>query len=112
MTRFCLLLMKSPHSDEEERAVFGPLWEARGQGQEAALYLLGDGVLCAKKDSHQGKGLKGLIEKGIEIKASTKDLRARAISKENVEPGILELDDLEGEFVTDMMERSQRVMSW
>jgi sulfur relay protein TusB/DsrH len=81
---------------------------------DVAIYLLGDGVLCAKKGQKGflGECVKTALQNGISIKANIRDLQARAIFDDQVEPGIEILNDLEGAFVDDAMEKADRVISW
>jgi sulfur relay protein TusB/DsrH len=109
-----MLVMKPPHSDEDARRMCGLLSNARAKGMEVSVYLLGDGVYCAKK-GHRGivgESLRSALSKGAEINASKKDLLSRAIGEADVETGVKVLEDLEGAFVEDIMERSTRVASW
>lgn len=114
MSRLCMLVMKPPHSEEDARRICGLLSSARAKGMEVGVYLLGDGVFCAKK-GHRGligDSLRSALSKGAEIYASKKELVARAIGEDQIEPGVKALDDLEGALVEDMMEHSERVASW
>lgn len=114
MSRLCMLVMKPPHSDEDARRMCGLLSSAKAKGMAVGIYLLGDGVFCAKK-GHRGligESLRSALTKGAEINASKKDLLSRAMGEADVEPGVKVLDDIEGVFVDDMMERSTRVVSW
>jgi sulfur relay protein TusB/DsrH len=81
---------------------------------DIVVYLLGDGVLCTKinQKSLIGQNLKSALKKGVLFKASAKDLRARAIRNNQVEPGVSIIEDFEGEFVDDIMENADRVISW
>ena len=114
MTRICLLIMKPPHSDESAERMCGISQRAKERGMDVIVYLLGDGVLCAKKGQkgYVGKNLKKALENGVEIKASERDLSARAIKGDQVEPGVEIVEDLEGTFVEDVMENADRVISW
>ncbi|MEM2873697.1 MAG: DsrH/TusB family sulfur metabolism protein [Nitrososphaerales archaeon] len=110
MARICLLLMRLPRSDEEAERMYGMAHHAKEQGMDVEIYLLGDGVFCAKKGQKQN--IRTALEKGIFVRASAKDLRARAISKEQVEPRVEIIEDLESIFVEDIMEKADRVISW
>jgi len=78
------------------------------------IYLLGDGVYCAKKGQrgHLGSSMITALSKGAEINVNLRDLLARAILPEDVVPGVKMLDDLEGSFIEDVMEKASRVVSW
>jgi sulfur transfer complex TusBCD TusB component (DsrH family) len=65
-----------------------------------------------KRQRYIAYSIMSAIDSGTQVFASTKDLQARAISKEYVEKGIMILENLEEVFVEDVMENSQRVISW
>lgn len=114
MTNICLLITKPPHSDEGAERMCGISRRAREKGFNVTVYMLGDGVLCAKKDQkgYVGKNMKEALKNGVTIKASAKDLQARAILMEHVEPGVEAIEDFEDAFVEDIMENADRVISW
>ena len=114
MTKIALLITKPPHSDEGAERMCGISKRAKERDMDVTVYMLGDGVLCAKKNQkgYVGTNMKTALENGVSIKASANDLNARAIPKEQVEPKIEIVTDLEGEFVEDMMENADRVISW
>jgi len=114
MKRICLLITKPPHDDESANRMCGISKLARQKEMEVAVYLLGDGVLCAKKNQKGfvGQNIKEALENGVDIKASENDLHARAIPHEQVESGITVLGDLEEAFLEDIMEKADRVISW
>ena len=114
MTRICLLITHPPHSGEDAERMCGLASRAREKGMDVAVYLLGDGVLCAKKGQkgYVGENLKRALANGVSIHASSRDLKARAVAGEQVEPGVSMEDDLEGLFVEDSMERANRVVTW
>ena len=114
MIKICLLIMKPPHSDESAERMCGIAKRARDRNDDVAVYLMGDGVLCAKKGQkgYVGKNLKMALENGVRIKASGNDLAARAIDLEHVEPGVKVIEDIEGEFIDDVMENADQVISW
>jgi sulfur relay protein TusB/DsrH len=111
--RVCLLLMKTPSSDEDAERMLGILRGAKAQGTEIAVYLLGDGVLCARKGQTGYVGLNlGNVPERTTVRASTRDLRARGISDGDLEPGVEIIEDLEGVFIEDVMEKAERVFTW
>lgn len=109
-----MLITKPPHSDESAERMCGISRNAKEKGMDVVVYLLGDGVLCAKKGQkgYVGQNIKDALQNGVSIRASQQDLEARAILKEHVEPEIETIDDLEGVFIDDVMEKSDRVISW
>ena len=114
MKRICLLITKPPHSDENAERMCGLSKTANESGMEVAVYLLGDGVLCAKKNQkgYIGQQIKNAIETGVTVRASLDDLEARAIPKEQVEAGIEVVENFEETFIVDVMENADRVISW
>ena len=114
MTKICLLITKPPHSDESAERMCGITQAAKEKGMDVTVYLIGDGVLCAKKDQkgYVGQNIKNALENGVAIKAGENDLQARAIPQEHVESGIEMVSDIEGMFVEDVMENADRVISW
>jgi sulfur relay protein TusB/DsrH len=114
MARLTLLIMTPPHSDESAERMCGLSNRALERGMEVAVYLLGDGVLCSKKGQkgYIGQNIRAAVERGITVRASANDLRARAITAEQVEQGVEVVEDLEGEFVEDVMEKAERVITW
>jgi sulfur relay protein TusB/DsrH len=109
-----MLITKPPHSDESAERMCGISQRAKERDMDVAIYMIGDGVLCAKKNQrgYIGQNMKMAIENGVSISASAKDLRARAIPSEQVEPGVEIVDDLEDNFIDDMMLNADRVISW
>lgn len=114
MAKICLIITKPPHSDESAERICGITQAAIEKGMEVAVYLLGDGVLCAKKNQkgYIGRNIKTALENGAKIKAGENDLLARAIPEEHVESGIDMVTDIEGMLVEDIMENADRVISW
>jgi predicted peroxiredoxin len=49
--------MRTPSSDEDAERMLGTLRGAKAQGAEIAVYLLGDGALCARKGQTEYVGL-------------------------------------------------------
>jgi sulfur relay protein TusB/DsrH len=114
MARLTMLIMSPPHSDESAQRMCGLSNRAIERGMEVAIYLLGDGVLCSKKGQrgHIGQNIRAALTKGITVRASAKDLRSRAIAADQMEQGVEVVEDLEGEFVEDVMEKATRVITW
>ncbi len=114
MTQLTLLITKPPNSNEDAQRMCGISEVARNRGFDVTVYLIGDGVLCAKRGQKGviGKHMKSALQNGVRIKANASDLLARAILPEQSEPGVEIIDDLEGEFVEEIMEKSDRVISW
>ena len=114
MNKICLLITKPPHSDDGQERMCGLAKRAREREMEVTVYLIGDGVFCAKKGQkgHMGESIRMALENGIRVRASAKDLVARALPEEQVEPGVEFVEEIEKEFVKEMMEDSERVISW
>jgi predicted peroxiredoxin len=73
--------MKPPHTDDDTDQMCGLLSSAKERGWDVVIYLLGDGVYCAKKGQrgHLRKSMMTALGKGAEINVNSKDLLARAI---------------------------------
>ena len=114
MARIVLLITKPPQSEEGAERMCGISKRAREHGMDVTIYMIGDGVLCTKKDQKGfiGQNLKMALENNISIIASGKDLKARAIPFDQVEPKIQIENELEDMFVDDIMEKADRVISW
>lgn len=114
MTKVCLMITKPPHSEEETERFYGLVERAYERNMDVTVYLLGDGILCVKKGQQGiiGRNIRSALEHGVVIKASAKDLRARAFSEEQVETGVEIIEELEEQFVVDIMENADRVISW
>jgi sulfur relay protein TusB/DsrH len=107
--RLCVLITRIPHGDDDLGRVFGGLLKAKNAGLEVSAYLLGDGVLLAKKGP-MGENIKKVLEEGVGVVASAKDLRSRAIT--TVIDGVESVEDFEEVFLNDVMERCDKVISW
>ena len=110
MKKLCLLITRLPHSSEDRERMFGLVKRSREDGGEVTVYLLGEGVYNASSGLENGP-VKEIMGTGAKVRASGKDVRARALGKK-VEEGVEVLDDFENEFVKDVMENSERVISW
>ncbi len=114
MTNICLLITKPPHSNEHAEMMCGVSRRAKERNMNVTVYFLGDGILCTKKNQkgYIGQNMKIAQKNGVVLKASANDLKARAILEDQVEPGVEIVDDLEGEFIIDVMEHADRVITW
>lgn len=110
----CFLLTRIPRNDEDADNIFGLSARALHKGQEVHLYLLGDGVLCARKGQKvkMSQLLRDAVGKGMVTKACAKDLRARGIPKDSILDEVQIVDDFEDIFIDDIMEKSGKVISW
>ncbi|MDD1768716.1 MAG: DsrE family protein [Methanomassiliicoccales archaeon] len=110
--RTCILLMRTSSSEEDSGRLFGLI--RRAVGSDIAIYLLGDGVLLARKGQkgYHADGINEALNKGAKVFACSRDLRARGILSGEIEAGIEATDDLEGVFIEDSMEKAGRVFSW
>lgn len=114
MKRLVILITKPPHSDEGAERMCGVSKLATQKEKEVSIYLMGDGVLCAKRNQsgYVGTSIGDALRHGVEVYASKKDLYARGLSKERVEDKVTIVEDIEGHFLDDIMERSDKVISW
>ncbi len=109
MKKICVLVSRNPEGPEGLERVFGGLNKARESGLDVGVYLLGDGVLLAK-DGPMGDAIKEALSSGVRVTAGARDLRARGIKV--VVPGVKLEEDLEGVFVDDAMDDSDKVITW
>ncbi|MDD1768345.1 MAG: DsrE family protein [Methanomassiliicoccales archaeon] len=110
--RICILLMRTAFSEEDSERLFGL---ARCEpGTEVAIYLIGDGVLCARKGQkgYHSDAIEEALRNGAKMRACLRDLRARGIPTEELVKGIEPVEDLEGMLIEDVMENAGRVFSW
>ena len=114
MEKLCMLITNPPHSGEGAERMCGISTAARRDGMDVSIYLIGDGVLCAKKNQvgHVGTNIKTALENKVHVFASSLDLLARGLSDAQVEHGVTIVGNIEELFVEDVMERSTRVISW
>jgi len=110
MNKLCLLITRLPYSSEDRERMFGLAKKAREDGGDVTVYLLGDGIYNAKSGLEHGPA-REVLQAGGKVRASGKDVRARALAGK-VEEGVVVLEDFENEFVKDLMENSERVVSW
>ncbi|MDD1770741.1 MAG: DsrE family protein [Methanomassiliicoccales archaeon] len=109
--RTCILLMRSPGTREDGERLLGMAEDA---APDVAIFLLGDGVLCARKGlaDDLGSTIGAVLAKGGAVRASGRDIRARGIDPAELLKGISIEEDLEGGFLDEAMEKAGRVMAW
>lgn len=102
------ILTKTP-AEEGFRAFLGFASVYVGK-EDISIYLLGNGVFCARKGhSNQGK-IENLIEKA-RIYANSDDLMARGISEDKLIEGITSISGYDG-LVVDIMENFDQILSF
>jgi intracellular sulfur oxidation DsrE/DsrF family protein len=81
---------------------------------DVAIFLLGDGVLCARNGlgGDLGPSIADVLAKGAKVAASGRDVRARGIEPVELLKGVSVVDDLEGAFLDEAMEKAERVFAW
>ena len=64
MTKITLLITKIPQNANGAERMCGLYKKAKERGMDVAIYFLGDGVLCTKKDqkSFIGEQMKAAVE--------------------------------------------------
>ncbi|MBN1786013.1 MAG: DsrE family protein [Candidatus Methanofastidiosa archaeon] len=108
--RICLLITKPPHTSEGGKRVCGLTRRARERGVSVAIYLIGDGVLFAKKNLEGNVAI--TPDQFVSIRAGLNDLLARGITTDKLEYGIEAVEDIEDLFIEDAMEKSRLVVTW
>ncbi|HOP08818.1 MAG TPA: DsrH/TusB family sulfur metabolism protein [Candidatus Methanofastidiosa archaeon] len=106
----CILITKPPHTTEGGKRVCGIARRARDKGMKVSIYLIGDGVLFAKKNLESNRVISP--DESISIKVGMNDMLARGITPEMLDYRIEAVDDIEGIFVEDAMENSKLVFTW
>jgi len=108
------MMTKTPRDDAGAEKMCGISKRAKERDMEVVIYFLGDGVFCTKRDQkgYIGENMKTALKNGVNLRASKKDLLARAITDDQVESGVEIISNFEEELITDIMERSDRVISW
>jgi len=106
----CILITKPPHTSEGGKRVCGITRRARDKGMNVTIFLIGDGVLFAKRNLEGNMVI--TPDDFISIKAGMNDMLARGITPEMLDYRIEAVDDIEGKFVEDAMENSRLVFTW
>jgi intracellular sulfur oxidation DsrE/DsrF family protein len=103
--------MRSPGTKEDAERLLG---SARDAAPDVVVFLLGDGVLCARKGLTEDLGfaIGAVLAKGGAVRASGRDIRARGIDPAELLDGVSMDEDAEGEFLDEAMERAGRVLAW
>jgi sulfur relay protein TusB/DsrH len=107
--RTCILLMKTPCTEGESWRVAEAV---RAKGD--SLYLLGDAVMICRRGyrGHPSTIVSTAADRGSKVMASARDLRARGIGLNELTEAVEVIEDLEGLFVDEAMERADRVIAW
>jgi sulfur relay protein TusB/DsrH len=105
----CVLLMKVACTEGESWRI-GEAIRAKGD----ALFLLGDAVVCGRKEfrGHASSIVSAALSRGAKVSASARDLRARGIDTSELHEGILVVEDIEGDFIDMTMMHADRVIAW
>ncbi|MBS7643801.1 DsrE family protein [Candidatus Bathyarchaeota archaeon] len=107
--RLTLILTKPPSSSILNTCMKLALL-AMSNNHEIGLYLIGDGVFCAKAGQIMAEDLGRLILHGGEVFVCKEDLEARGLVKNDLIKGATILSDIFECLVDDVMEKSQRVI--
>ncbi|HEY3419146.1 MAG TPA: hypothetical protein VGK23_01165 [Methanomassiliicoccales archaeon] len=107
--RTCILLMKTPCTEGESWRIAEAI---RGKGDN--LFLLGDAVMNCRREyrGHPSSIIEGALSRGAKVRASGRDLRARGIDPSELAKGVEVVEDIEGMFIEEAMERADRVIAW
>jgi sulfur relay protein TusB/DsrH len=107
--RTCILLMKTPCTEGESWRIAEAI-----KAKEDSLYLLGDAVMSCRREyrGHPSTIVSGAIDRGAKVLASGRDLRARGVDASELSRGVEVVEDLEGQFIDEAMERADRVIAW
>ncbi len=80
------------------------------QNNQITVYLVGNGVYCARKNHIAFERIKKLINDVI-IYASSDDLKARGIQTKHLMEGVLTVDNYD-KIVVDIMENFDQILSF
>lgn len=78
--------------------------------EEISIYLLGNGVFCARKGHLNEEKIKKILEKS-KIYANSDDLKARGIKKEDIIDEIVPIYNYDV-LVVDVMEKFDQILSF
>ena len=114
MNKISIILSNPPSSDEQVERIFGLLDRANQKGIQIKFFLMGNGVYSSKKGQKNKfyEKIQKAILNGTKIKVCKRDLKARSISDENIEQGIEIIEDFDKTLITEIMEDSDKVISW
>jgi sulfur relay protein TusB/DsrH len=112
--RIAFLLTKAPISSRDPEMCLNLALSFLKKNSSVAIYLLTDGVLCARKGQNPEKGVEKLLKKALELGAEVyvrrEDLLARGVSAEKMVEKVQNPEDFLGTMVYDVMEKSERVI--
>lgn len=108
-----MILTKPPYGCEESEKALRMLAGMIEQGENVAMYIVGDGVELTMKSQKGdlGKLLSELADKGAEIYSSSEDMEARGLSSDKVLPCVKPTARIFEEIVEDAMERADKLLS-
>jgi len=110
LLRFLFVLHKSPCDSNTFKSFLKLALHAHSEGDAVAIHLLGDAVVLARKKSNISTIVKDAIESGCEIYVRGEDLAARGISASDLVDYAIVPPDFFDQMLTDIMEKSDRVI--
>jgi len=113
VSRNILILTKPPYGCEEPEKAMKMILRFMDDGDDVAIYLLGDGVELTKSSQKGdlGKLLEEIADKGGEIYSSDEDMQARGLYGDRILNCVKLRSNIFKEIVDDAMERADRVLS-
>ena len=108
--RLTLILTKPPSFSSILNTCMKLALLAVSNNHEIGVYLIGDGVFCAKVGQMTAENLGKLVLYGGNVFVCKEDLEARGLVKNDLIPGAEILSNIFECLVDDVMEKSQRVI--
>jgi sulfur relay protein TusB/DsrH len=107
--RTCILLMKTPCTEGESWRIAEAI-----KAEEDSLFLLGDAVMSCRREyrGHPSTVVSSAITRGAKVFVSARDLRARGVDISELAKGVEVVEDIEGLFIDETMDRADRVIAW
>lgn len=101
--------MKTPCTEGESWRI-AEIIQAKGD----CLFLLGDAVMSCRREyrGHPSTIVSSALDRGAKVVASARDLRARGVDAAELSKGVEVVEDLEGQFIDEAMDRADRVIAW
>lgn len=101
--------MKTPCTEGESWRIAEAI-----RSKSDTLYLLGDAVMLCRHGyrGHPSTIVSTAADRGAKVLVSARDLRARGIGVAELSETVDVVEDLEGSFVEETMERADRVIAW
>ena len=109
--RLTIILTRTPHASRTLETYVKLALLACSREHSVAVYLVGDGVYCARKGQNSANYLERLSKFGGELFLRKEDIEARGLDVDKLIEEVEVPVDFYGKLVDDIMEKSDRVIS-